>query len=314
LAGESEYAVCEDYLPLDRFPDISSAMNRFHTAAASATLAIASVLPAQRGTLMIVGGGPQPPALVQQFVDLAGGRGRAKIAIFAEASADGQKSGEEKAAELIALGADAKNIWVTRDEANTDSIAKLLTSVTGVWFGGGDQSRLIKVLRETKTDSAIHARYNAGAVIGGTSAGAAVMSQVMITGDERRPGGDRRDTTNAYLTIARDNIVTDTGFALVGSAIIDQHFLRRKRHSRLISLVLEKQPHLGIGIDESTALIIPPNGPWKIAGASAAVIYDARSSAVTPASAHVLGATGMRMHVLPAGSTFDVKTGKATLP
>ena len=263
---------------------------------------------------MIVGGGPQPPVLVQQFVDLAGGRGRAKIAVFAEASADGQKSGEEKAAELIALGADAKSIWVTRDEANTDSIAKRLDGVTGVWFGGGDQSRLIKVLRGTKTDSAIHARYAAGAVIGGTSAGAAVMSAIMITGDERRPGGDRRDTTNAYLTIARENIVTDTGFALVGSAIIDQHFLRRKRHSRLISLVLETSPHLGIGIDESTALIIPPTGPWKIAGASAAVIYDARDSAITPASAHVLGATGMRMHVLPAGSTFDVKTGKATLP
>ena len=116
------------------------------------------------------------------------------------------------------------------------------------------------------------------------------------------------------MTIARDNIVTDTGFALVGSAIIDQHFLRRKRHSRLISLVLERAPHLGIGIDESTALIIPPAGPWKIAGASAAVIYDARTSAITATSSHVLGATGMRMHVLPAGSTFDVKTGKATLP
>jgi len=263
---------------------------------------------------MIVGGGPQPPALVQQFVDLAGGRGRAKIAIFAEASADGQKSGEEKAAELIALGAEAKNVWVTRDEANTDSIAKRLDGVTGVWFGGGDQVRLTKVLRGTKTDSAIRSRYNAGAVIGGTSAGAAVMSQVMITGDERHPGGDRRDTTNAYMTIARDNIVTDTGFALVGSAIIDQHFLRRKRHSRLISLVLEREPHLGIGIDESTALIIPPAGPWRIAGASVAVIYDARASAITPASSHVLGATGMRMHVLPAGSSFDVKTGKATLP
>jgi len=267
-----------------------------------------------RGTLMIVGGGPQPPALVQQFVDLAGGRGRAKIAIFAEASVDGQKSGQEKAEELIALGAEAKNIWVTRSEANTDSIASQLAGVTGVWFGGGDQVRLIEVLRGTKTDSAIHARYNAGAVIGGTSAGAAVMSRIMITGDERHPGGDRRDTTTAYLTIARDNIVTDAGFALVGTAIIDQHFLRRKRHNRLISLVLEREPHLGIGIDESTALIIPPSGPWKIAGASAVVIYDARNSAITPRSSHVLGATGMRMHVLPAGSTFDVKTGKATLP
>jgi cyanophycinase len=280
----------------------------------TAIIALVATAQPPRGTLMIVGGGPQPPALVQQFVDLAGGRGHAKIVIFAEASVDGQKSGEEKAAELIALGAGAKNVWVTHDEANTDSIAKQLASATGIWFGGGDQVRLIKVLRGTKTDSAIHARYNAGAVIGGTSAGAAVMSQIMITGDERHPGGDRRDTTTANMTIARDNVVTDSGFALVGSAIIDQHFLRRKRHNRLISLVLEREPHLGIGIDESTALIIPPNGPWKIVGASVATIYDARSSAVTPASSHVLGETGMRMHILPAGSTFDVKTGKATLP
>ena len=274
----------------------------------------ASVIAPPRGTLLIVGGGPQPAALVAQFVELAGGRGHATIAIFAEASADGLKSGEEKAVELRALGADARNIWVTHDEANTDSIAKLLNNVTGVWFGGGDQVRLAKVLRNTKTEAAIHARYESGAVIGGTSAGAAVMSEVMITGDERRPGGDRRDTTNAYMTIARENIVTDTGFALIGSAIIDQHFLRRKRHSRLISLVLERAPHLGVGIDESTALIVPATGPWRIAGASVAVIYDARSGEVTPASSHVLGATNLRMHVLPAGSTFDPKTGKATLP
>ncbi len=267
-----------------------------------------------RGTLMIVGGGPQPPALVQQFVDLAGGRGHAKIVIFAEASEGGLKSGEEKAVDLRALGAEARNVWITREQANTDSVARLLDGVSGVWFGGGDQSRLAKVLRGTKTDSAIHARYEGGAVIGGTSAGAAVMSAVMITGDERHPGGDRRDTTIAYMTIARDNIVTDTGFALIGSAIIDQHFLRRKRHSRLISLVLEREPHLGIGIDESTALIVPSSGPWKIVGASVAVVYDARGAETTSPSAHVLGATNMRMHVLPAGATFDPKTGKAALP
>ena len=263
---------------------------------------------------MIVGGGPQPPALVQQFVDLAGGRGHAKIVVFAEASADGLKSGEEKAVDLRALGAEARNVWITREQANTDSTAKLLDGVSGVWFGGGDQSRLAKVLRGTKTDSAIHSRYEAGAVIGGTSAGAAVMSAVMITGDERHPGGDRRDTTNAYMTIARENIVTDTGFALIGTAIIDQHFLRRKRHSRLISLVLEREPHLGIGIDESTALIVPSSGPWKIVGASVAVVYDARGAETTSPTAHALGATNMRMHVLPAGATFDPKTGKAALP
>ncbi|MEO6878727.1 MAG: cyanophycinase, partial [Gemmatimonadaceae bacterium] len=258
-----------------------------------------------KGTLLIVGGGPQPPALVKQFVDLAGGTGKARIVVFAEASADGAKSGEEKADDLRKLGAQAENIWVTHDQANTDSVAHLLDHATGVWFVGGDQVVLNKVLRGTKTEAAIHTRYMAGAVIGGTSAGAAVMSEVMLTGDERHPGGDRRDTTEAFMTIARGNVVTDTGFALIRTAIIDQHFLRRKRHNRLMSLVLEREPHLGVGIDESTAILVHPNGTWTVAGASVAVIYDARHSKITLPQSHVLGATDLRVHVLPAGATFN---------
>ncbi len=115
------------------------------------------------------------------------------------------------------------------------------------------------------------------------------------------------------MTIARGNIVTVQGFALLSNVIVDQHFLRRKRANRLISLVLEMPPHLGIGIDESTALIVEPSGRWRINGASVATIYDARTAKITPATA-TLGASGLTMHVLPAGSTFDPKTGIATLP
>ena len=267
-----------------------------------------------RGTLQIVGGGPQPPALVQQFVELAGGRGRAKIAVFAMASGSGERSGEAKAADFRALGADARNIWITREQANTDSVAALLNDVTGIWFGGGDQNRLARVLRGTRVESALRARYQTGAVVGGTSAGAAVLSAVMITGSERRPGGVRRDTTLDWVTIDRDNVVTDTGFAFVGDAIIDQHFVRRRRHNRLISLVLERPPHLGVGIDESTALLIHPDGRWSVAGASVVVIYDARDARHTSPTHPVLGAAGVRMHVLPEGGTFDPRTGRATLP
>lgn len=268
---------------------------------------------APRGTLFIIGGGPQPPALVQQFVDLAGGKGRARIAIFAEASEDGEKSGVEEANDLHALGADAHSIWITRDQADADSIVHLLDGVTGVYFGGGDQNRLIKTLRGTKVDAAIHRLYASGAVIAGTSAGAAVMSEVMLTGDERHPGGARPDSSG-YMTIARDNMIVDTGFGFLRDAIIDQHFLRRKRANRLISVVLERAPHLGAGIDESTALIVHPDGRWSVAGASAVTVFDARHAHITPSSASVLGATDLRMHVLPAGSTFDPRTGAATLP
>ncbi len=266
-----------------------------------------------RGTLFIVGGGPQPPALVREFVDLAGGA-RSRIVVFAMASAEGLRSGEEKARDLRALGAIASNVWVTNEQANTDSVAHLLDGATGVWFGGGDQNRLAGVLRGTRTERAIRARYDAGAVIGGTSAGAAVMSAVMLTGDERRPGGDRAvtDSSAAYMTIARDNVLIAQGFGLISDAIVDQHFLRRKRHNRLVSLVLERPPHLGVGIDESTALVVEPDGRWRVSGASVAVVYDARRAAITPAGS-TLGATGVLMHVLPAGARFDPVAGRAEM-
>ena len=270
--------------------------------------------PAPRGTLFIVGGGPQPPALVQEFVRLAGGAGHAKIIVFAMASADGKASGEEKAEDLRKLGATALNVWATHDEANTDSVAHLLDGATGIWFGGGDQVLLTKALRGTKTEAAIHARYRAGAVVGGTSAGAAVMSAAMITGDERHPGGVRPVKDSAsYMTIARDNMIMADGFGLLTNAVVDQHFLRRRRSNRLVSVVLEQPTHLGVGIDESTALIVRPDGKWRVMGESAAIVYDARRARITPTGT-TLGATGVVMSVLPDGSTFDPKTGVATLP
>ncbi len=268
-----------------------------------------------KGTLFVVGGGPQPAALVDEFVRLAGGRGTAKIAVLAMASSAGLAGGEEKAAGLRALGAQAVNIWVDRAQASTDSTARLLDGMTGIWFGGGDQVRLADVLRGTPTLRAIRARFAAGAVVGGTSAGAAVLSSPMITGDERWPGGDRRpaDSTDHWLTIDRGDVLTAEGFGFITEAIVDQHFVRRKRHNRLISLVLESPQRLGVGIDESTALVIGPDGIWRVMGASVVVIYDARRASITPASAR-LGASGITMHVLPAGSSFDPHRSTATLP
>jgi cyanophycinase len=269
---------------------------------------------APKGSLFIVGGGPQPDELVQRFVDLAGGAGKARIVVFAMASEDGLEGGEEKAEDLRKLGATAINVYITREQASQDSIVHLLDDATGIWFGGGDQSRLTRAIAGTKVEEAIRERYRAGAVVGGTSAGAAVMSTPMITGDERHPGGARPDTTDPIKTIARENIITSEGFGLIDGAIVDQHFLRRKRHNRLISTVLEHPKLLGIGIDESTALLVQPDGMWSVLGASAVVVYDARNASITGAAAPTLGGAGIVMHVLPAGSSFDPRTGKAALP
>ncbi len=264
-----------------------------------------------KGTLFIVGGGPQPPALVKHFVELAGGT-HARIVVFGMASSDGVTTGVEKAQELHSYGAEAFNLFITPAEANTDSVIRQLSTITGVWFSGGDQVKLMAALRGTRVDSLIHAKYRAGAVIAGTSAGAAVMSTPMITGDERRRGGDRppTDSNDIFMTIARGNIVTASGFGLIEGAVVDQHFIRRRRNNRLLSVVLEGPVHLGVGIDESTALIVHPDGKWSVEGASAAVIYDARHARINASDATALGAAGVVVDVLPAGSIFDPSTGR----
>lgn len=263
-----------------------------------------------RGTLFIVGGGTQPLPLVQEFVRRAGGS-RARIIVFAMASASGERSGEESAARFRTMGAAARNVWITREQANSDSVARLLDGATAVWFGGGDQNRLTAVLRGTRTETAIRARFEQGAVVGGTSAGAAVISTPMITGDEL---GERRDTTQAWTRVQRGTVAVDSGFGYLTNAVVDQHFLRRKRHNRLLSLVFAQPPHLGVGIDEGTAIIVEPSGLWRVEGASSAFIVDAREAQRTDTGAPVLGASGARLHLLPAGSTFDPATGQATLP
>jgi cyanophycinase len=271
---------------------------------------------APRGSLLIVGGGPIPDAILERFVALAGGRGRARIVIYPMAS-EYPDAGLELADDFRKLGAEAERIVLTREQADTDAAARRLDGVTGIWFGGGDQVKLTAAIGHTRVETAIHERHRAGAVVGGTSAGAAVMSTPMLTGDERHPGGDRppdKDSSDAFMTIARDDVVTVEGFALIPGVVIDQHHVRRRRNNRLLSVVLEHPDLVGIGIDESTALEVGPSGPWRILGASVAVVYDARQARITPPSAATLGASGVRLAVLPAGSTYDLATGAVTLP
>ncbi|AHG93614.1 cyanophycinase (plasmid) [Gemmatirosa kalamazoonensis] len=267
-----------------------------------------------RGTLFIVGGGTQPKALVDHFVALAGGPGKARIAILPMASGD-PSTGPEKELQLDSLGADAFVVNVTRDQADADSIVRLVANATGIWFPGGDQARLARALAGSKLLHAIHARYQAGAVVGGTSAGAAIMSDSMLTGNQFRADGTVDTSGTGWQRVARRSIEIVPGLGFLHGAVVDQHFLRRQRNNRLLSVVLERPTLLGVGIDEGTALRVDPDGRWTIEGASAAIVFDARDAAVTPAASPArLGASGIRLHVLPAGSTFDPRTGKATLP
>ena len=139
------------------------------------------------------------------------------------------------------------------------------------------------------------------------------MSDSMLTGNQF--GKDSLGYYgDEYDGIRRKFIQVVPGLGFLSGAIIDQHFLRRERENRLFSVILERPTLVGIGIDEGTALEVGPVGPWKIIGASAAMVFDARHATVTPGTAPLLGADGIQLKVLPSGSSYDLASGKATLP
>ncbi|HKR07967.1 MAG TPA: cyanophycinase [Gemmatimonadaceae bacterium] len=269
---------------------------------------------APRGTLLIVGGGTQSEELVKHFVNLAGGPGKARIAILPMATSSAGEAGAEKKAQLDSLGADSFVLIFDRSHADDDSLVKKVQTATGIWFPGGDQSLLTAALGGSAVLRAIHERYDAGAVVGGTSAGAAVMSDSMITGNQYYPGLATAVDSSSFTRIGRRTIEIVPGLGFVHNAIVDQHFIRRQRENRLISVVLERPSLLGVGIDEGTALKVTPDGKWLVLGRSAVMILDARRARTNAAQAPVLGATDIRMSLLPAGSTYDPRTGETVLP
>jgi cyanophycinase len=207
--------------------------------------------PARPGSLVIVGGGGMPNGLRGKFMALAGGKA-AKLLIVptASRSADRKEDDEGYLSPWRTYSPASLSLFHTRshDRANDPAFVRPITEAKAVWFGGGDQTELVVAYRGTAVDREFKALLKRGGVIGGTSAGAAVMSDVMIQGG------------NPKADVGR-------GFGFLTNAVVDQHFLKRNRISRLLG-VLSDRPHLiGIGIDEGTAFILQGDR-WSVAGRS----------------------------------------------
>lgn len=259
-----------------------------------------------KGSLIIIGGGDRGPDVMNPFIQLAGGE-RSKIVYFPMASEYGDSYAGERIADMKKFGAaSVLHLNINKQQANSDSVLALLDGVTGVYFGGGDQARLTGVLKGTRTEKRLHELYENGAVLGGTSAGAAVMSAIMLTGDEHRPTRD-----SSWNKIEAENVITIDGFGFTDDAIVDQHFLIRRRTNRLISVILEHPTKVGVGIDEATAIWVKPDHTFEVLGKSTVVVYDATDAAVKrDATGYGLRAADVRMSILRAGSIYDLKSKK----
>jgi cyanophycinase len=261
--------------------------------------------PGPKGYLFIVGGGDWPDGMVKRFVDLAAGFNTGKIVILPMASSVPVESAAEWASNFKKFGAKSVETCIlTREQALKPESAKLLDGAGGVFFSGGDQSRLTGVLLDTPVHKKLLELYEQGCVIGGTSAGAAVMSEVMITGDEVR----KVEAGREFETLQARNIVTARGFGFVQQAVIDQHFVTRKRHNRLISLLAEHPDLTGVAIDESTAILVKPDETFEVVGAKQVIVYDPAGAKFRILPNQNIGFTNLVMHALTEGDQFDLKT------
>jgi cyanophycinase len=191
------------------------------------------------GTLFICGGGTLTPAIVDKFFELAGGKD-ARIVVVTTAST---VAGTPECDARFSHWRDRPHASIdffhvrSRSEADSPDYCQKIDSATAVWFGGGNQSLVTEAYLGTQAEKTFHRVLRRGGVIGGTSAGAAIMSRAMIAGGRTEP-------------------VMSTGLGFLPGTIVDQHFRKRNREERL-RLALQLHPgHVGFGIDESTALIV----------------------------------------------------------
>jgi cyanophycinase len=237
---------------------------------------------------------------MELFVELAGGR-NAAIVVFPTAS--GEPDTGEYYQDLFAEEYGCTDVAVAEVRSATDAqdplIAARVLAADGIFFSGGDQRRITSALLGTPVGAAVVEAHRQGAVVGGTSAGTACQSSLMITGD-----GD-------FTVIAADNVELWEGLGLFPGVIVDQHFVARQRQNRLISVVLEHPELLGVGIDEATAVWVRPDGTFKVVGEGWVVVYDATGAEISSAEGQdgrrELGVRNLVTHVLLPGETFDFR-------
>lgn len=244
---------------------------------------------ASGGALVVCGGGQMGDEVYDEFVRLAGGK-NARIVVIPSAYAFSSMTAvrnryagwyEYDVRSLDFLDAQS------RGQADTAAFAGALANATGVWFGGGMQSRLAALYAGTRAEVALHSVIERGGVIGGTSAGAAAMSQTMIHSG------------------VGENVNLDRGLGFMSQTIVDQHFTQRNRHTRLLSALGEHPEQIGLGVDEGTAVVVQGNR-LRVLGAH-------RATLVVPSGA------GTTLHSLKKAdrvelvAVADHRAGEATV-
>ena len=253
------------------------------------------------GTLFAIGGAEaklRRRTVLGAFVAAAGGPD-SRIAVISSASSLGAEVVEVYQAVFTSLG--AREVVSLRPESRTQAaesdLVEPLGKVGGIFMTGGNQLKLSSLITGTSFGDAIHEAYQRGAAVAGTSAGASILAEHMVAFGA---GGATPKQRMSQLS---------AGLGLIQGVVIDQHFEQRNRYGRLLSLVAQSPSLLGLGIDEDTAAVIHDGHRLEVVGRGAVTVVDGQhlvSNAFAAKRTAPLLVSGAVVHVLPAGSTFDL--------
>ena len=261
----------------------------------------------QRGWIVPIGGAEDKESrrrILKRFVQLCGGR-EARIAVIPTASklADTGDRYEDLFERLEAGRVDTLD-FQSRADGEREDFLEVLHACTGVFITGGNQLRLSTIIGGTPAAKLIRLRNADGIPVGGTSAGASILSEHMIAfGSEG--SSPRADSVNLA-----------PGFGLTNRFIIDQHFRQRDRLGRLTAALAYNPFAVGIGLDEDTAAFIAPDNTLEVEGSGAITVVDASSMSFSSMSEvgqnDAVCMLGLTVHILTAGATFNLSTRKAS--
>lgn len=261
------------------------------------------------GALVIIGGAEDREGectVLREFVRRAGGV-QARIAVLTAATSMPREVGDDYIRVFERLGAESVRVIDTeyREDGDRQEAVEVAEQATGFFFTGGDQARIIELVKGTRVDKAIRERHAKGAVVGGTSAGAAMMPDTMII------EGD--SATNPRVNV----VDMGPGMGFLPGIVVDQHFSQRGRLGRLIAALVQQPVILGIGIDENTAVLVDGD-EFEVAGQGAVTVVDESGATHNNLQGLLkdegLAVCDVRLHILTQGYRFNIKTRQPIVP
>ncbi len=259
-------------------------------------------LPETHGQLVIIGGAEDKEGdckILREFVRRAGGL-QSRIVVMTVATGLPGEVGETYMNVFERLGVESVQVVGTprRESADDPRGLELIQQATGVFFTGGNQARITECLKDTELDAMLHKRFAEGIVVAGTSAGAAMMPDMMIVEGESE--------TNPRMEVVR----MDRGMGFLPGVVIDQHFAQRGRLGRLLSALAQQPVNLGFGIDENTAIAIKGK-ELEVIGEGAITVVDVAHITHTNVEELLrdepLALCNATLHILPHGYKFDLE-------